>query len=133
MSSALGLLPTNGAEWRRVRTLLQKPANRTSISGLISSLNLVAEEFVEYMDRHFICVNKDDFLDHLNRVFLEMTGVVTFDTRYSPEPPPPWFQVCTLILQPSTHRRTTLNFKLVVSCEMQPLENPWIYSFKIDR
>ncbi|XP_023335363.1 cytochrome P450 302a1, mitochondrial [Eurytemora carolleeae] len=79
--STTGLLPTNGAEWRRVRTLLQKPANRTSISGLISSLNLVAEEFVEYMDRHFICVNKDDFLDHLNRVFLEMTGVVTFDTR----------------------------------------------------
>ena len=129
MSSALGLLPTNGAEWRRVRTLLQKPANRASISGLISSLNVVAEEFVEYMDRHFISVNKDDFLDHLNRAFLEMTGVVTFDTRYSPERP----QVCTLIMQPSTHRRTTLNFKLVVSCEMQPLENPWIYGFKIDR
>nr|QTW43643.1 CYP302A1 [Eurytemora affinis] len=79
--STTGLLPTNGAEWRRVRTLLQKPANKASISGLISSLNLVAEEFVEYMDRHFECVNKDDFLDHLNRVFLEMTGVVTFDAR----------------------------------------------------
>ena len=125
-------MPTNGAEWRRVRTLLQKPANRASISGLISSLNLVAEEFVEYMDRHFICVNKDDFLDHLNRVFLEMTGVVTFDTRYSPErcPRPPPTLVASVhshIMQPSTHRGTTLNFKLVISCEMQPLENPWIY------
>ena len=80
-SSAPGLLPTNGPEWKRVRTLLQKPANKASIFGLISSLNHVAEDFVQYVDHHFESVNKDDFLDHLNRVFLEMTGVVTFDKR----------------------------------------------------
>ena len=125
MSSDLGLLPTNGAEWRRVRTLLQKPANKASISGLISSLNLVAEEFVEYMDRHFECVNKDDFLDHLNRVFLEMTGVVTFDARYFPSsravsPGPPLVAsvhsyLATYILY-SIHRRTTfLHFTYVDS------------------
>ena len=77
-----GLLPTNGPEWKRIRTLLQKPvATATATANFLPQLANVSSDFMAYIEEQLNSINTHDFLPHINKVFLEMIGLITFDAR----------------------------------------------------
>jgi hypothetical protein len=63
------------------RSALERPiATALSSAAFIPALERVAGDAVLYLAAHTTRASAD-ILPHLNRIFMEMTGLVTFDTR----------------------------------------------------
>ncbi|XP_043269589.1 cytochrome P450 302a1, mitochondrial [Venturia canescens] len=75
-----GLLPTNGAEWWRIRKEFQKDLSKPRcIVNYVESADEVVSEFVELCGRQ----KHEDLLPLLSRLFLELTCLVAFDERFN--------------------------------------------------
>ncbi|XP_072396930.1 cytochrome P450 302a1, mitochondrial [Diabrotica undecimpunctata] len=75
-----GLLPTNGPEWFRIRSVFQRGLSIQSVKKFINSVNSIIQEWlihVESMENN----PELDFLPELSRLFLELTGQTTLDIR----------------------------------------------------
>uniref|UniRef100_A0A1I8Q2P9 Cytochrome P450 302a1, mitochondrial n=1 Tax=Stomoxys calcitrans TaxID=35570 RepID=A0A1I8Q2P9_STOCA len=80
-----GLLPTNGAEWWRLRSELQKEISAPkSVRSFLMAVDKVTKEFLRYLPKS----QEVDMLPKLSRLNLELTCLVTFGERlysFSPE------------------------------------------------
>ncbi|XP_065341570.1 cytochrome P450 302a1, mitochondrial [Cloeon dipterum] len=77
-----GLLPTNGPDWARLRTVFQKSLSRPqNVRMYIPMLDEVLTDFVKLIERTACRSPVDDFLHELSRLSLEQTGLVAFDER----------------------------------------------------
>ncbi|XP_025158048.1 cytochrome P450 302a1, mitochondrial isoform X2 [Harpegnathos saltator] len=73
-----GLLPTNGADWWRLRREFQKVLSKPrNVAEYLEDTDVVVQEFVKLCQLEKI----DDFLPLLSRLFLELTCLVAFDVR----------------------------------------------------
>ncbi|KAB0797767.1 hypothetical protein PPYR_08760 [Photinus pyralis] len=76
-----GLLPTNGPEWLRLRSVFQKGlSSPTAVQNFIPDVNDIIQEWLNRLQD--VC--KTPFLDYsheLSRLFLELTCFVTLDLR----------------------------------------------------
>ncbi|XP_065225941.1 cytochrome P450 302a1, mitochondrial-like [Planococcus citri] len=71
-----GLLPTNGPEWWRLRRIFQKDLNKIqNVRSYLSKSDYVIKDFMECR----ISKYQNDFLPELDRLYLELTGLVAFD------------------------------------------------------
>ncbi|NP_001036953.1 cytochrome P450 302A1 [Bombyx mori] len=78
-----GLLATNGPDWWRLRSIFQKNfTSPQSVKTHVSDTDNIAKEFVEWIKRDKVS-SKNDFLTFLNRLNLEIIGVVAFNERFN--------------------------------------------------
>ncbi|XP_066999639.2 cytochrome P450 302a1, mitochondrial [Anabrus simplex] len=76
-----GLLPTNGPEWWRLRSLFQKALSRPqNVKLYIKDTDTVMQQFVDVV-RKKAQTSPEDFLPLLSHVFLELVGLVAFDAQ----------------------------------------------------
>ena len=54
----------------------------SSVSSLKNVKPTFFQDVVTYMHQNLSSINNHDFLDDLNKIFMEVTGVVTLDHRY---------------------------------------------------
>lgn len=74
-----GLLPTNGPEWARLRQAAQKPLTPNVLATYIPQIDQAAQDFVEMLIEKGPDIG--DVLEELKKYFLEVTALVTLDTR----------------------------------------------------
>ncbi|XP_073840826.1 cytochrome P450 302a1, mitochondrial [Musca autumnalis] len=73
-----GLLPTNGAEWWRLRSELQKEISAPrNVRSYLLEIDAVTKEFLDYLPKS----ENVDMLPRLARLNLELTCLVTFGER----------------------------------------------------
>ncbi|KAI5631554.1 cytochrome p450 domain-containing protein [Phthorimaea operculella] len=78
-----GLLSTNGPEWWRLRSTFQKNfTSPQSVRGHVETTDGVVREFVSWIKEMKVSEN-DDFLAYLNRLNLEVIGLVAFNERFN--------------------------------------------------
>ena len=68
-----GLLPTNGQEWKRLRTAAQPPLSKKNIEKHIPAIDKATLDFIEMIGKQG---QVDDILEELKKYFLEITGIV---------------------------------------------------------
>ena len=79
-----GLLPTNGAEWQRIRAPLQKPLLGTlAASRFLPGLDALMREVVEWVGEHREALMERDMLPELEKIFMETTGLLVLERRLS--------------------------------------------------
>nr|ASO98051.1 cytochrome p450 CYP302A1 [Spodoptera exigua] len=77
-----GLLSTNGQEWWRLRSTFQKNfTSPKSVKSHVESTDIVIREFINWIKETNISHNQD-FLPFLNRLNLEVIGIVAFNERF---------------------------------------------------
>jgi len=79
-----GLLPTNGPQWHRIRSLAQKPLSIASPIITASAMERVARDFVRMLEEKSeqgCDLQQIDFLEELKKYFLEVTGVFALGVR----------------------------------------------------
>ncbi|XP_019873428.1 cytochrome P450 302a1, mitochondrial [Aethina tumida] len=75
-----GLLPTNGEEWSRIRTVLQK--GLSSPQSVLNFLQKVDEIVLEWLSNlHEVCNEHKDMLPELSRLYLEIIVMAVLDIR----------------------------------------------------
>nr|QLI62179.1 cytochrome P450 30 [Streltzoviella insularis] len=78
-----GLLSTNGPEWWRLRSTFQKNfTSPQSVKGHVEQTDQLMKEFIQFIK----CkknLHKEDFLPYLNRLNLEVIGMVAFNERFN--------------------------------------------------
>ncbi|KAI7815504.1 cytochrome p450 [Rhyzopertha dominica] len=77
-----GLLPTNGPEWWRLRSVFQRGlSSPAAVQNFLTPSNEVIQEWIE--DRLQVLCEKSnvDYLPELSRLFLELTCVAALDLR----------------------------------------------------
>ncbi|XP_023301139.2 cytochrome P450 302a1, mitochondrial [Lucilia cuprina] len=73
-----GLLPTNGTEWWRLRSELQKEISAPkSVRSFLLEVDEVTKEFIDYVPKN----ENIDILPKLTRLNLELTCLITFGER----------------------------------------------------
>ncbi|KAJ8909504.1 hypothetical protein NQ315_002450 [Exocentrus adspersus] len=76
-----GLLPTNGPEWFRIRTVFQKGlSSPSSVKNYLKDADTITREWLTGIEK----LNSKpsvDYLDELSRLFLELIGQVALDVR----------------------------------------------------
>ncbi|KAI5631963.1 cytochrome p450 domain-containing protein [Phthorimaea operculella] len=78
-----GLLSTNGPEWWRLRSTFQKNfTSPHSVREHVETTDGVVREFVSWIKEMKVSEN-DDFLAYLNRLNLEVIGLVAFNERFN--------------------------------------------------
>ncbi|KAJ2946948.1 hypothetical protein O0L34_g16295 [Tuta absoluta] len=78
-----GLLSTNGPEWWRLRSTFQKNfTSPQSVREHVETTDEVVREFVNWLKEMKVSEN-DDFLAYLNRLNLEVIGLVGFNERFN--------------------------------------------------
>ncbi|KAK7603222.1 hypothetical protein V9T40_003221 [Parthenolecanium corni] len=71
-----GLLPTNGPEWGRLRKIIQKDISKLqNVRVYLPNADKTIKRFL-YLRAYY---ETSDFLPELNRLFLELIGLVCFD------------------------------------------------------
>ncbi|EEB13546.1 cytochrome P450, putative [Pediculus humanus corporis] len=76
-----GLLPTNGPEWYRLRSFFQKGlSSPKNVRSYISQTNDIVDCFISHLGDSQSS-KTEDFINKLSRLFLEILGVVIFDSR----------------------------------------------------
>ncbi|GJQ70311.1 putative cytochrome p450 [Trypoxylus dichotomus] len=76
-----GLLPTNGPEWLRLRSVLQKGlSSPISVQNFLPSTNNIVQDWLLRIKELSQQPNVD-YLPELSRLFLELTCMVAFDLR----------------------------------------------------
>lgn len=76
-----GLLPTNGPEWFRIRSVFQKGlSSPTSVQNFLPGANDVVQEWLDQI-ADVETDAKNDYLPHISRLFLELTCLMAFDLR----------------------------------------------------
>ncbi|KAF4523004.1 hypothetical protein B566_EDAN007434 [Ephemera danica] len=79
--SSGGLLPTNGTEWWRLRTVLQRAISRPrNVKSYIPGTDVTLKQFLQLV-RSRVNKEPEDFMPELSRLFTEVTGLVAFDAR----------------------------------------------------
>uniref|UniRef100_A0A1B6KHD3 Cytochrome P450 302a1, mitochondrial n=1 Tax=Graphocephala atropunctata TaxID=36148 RepID=A0A1B6KHD3_9HEMI len=74
-----GVLLSEGAEWWRLRSVFQRNLNRIQdVRSHLSETDAIMREFIQFAARSS---DITDFLPKLSRLYLELTGMVTFSTR----------------------------------------------------
>ena len=68
-----GLLPTNGPEWKRLRTAAQPPLSKKNLEKHIPAIDQASLNFVEMIGTQ---ERVGDILEELKKYFLEITGIV---------------------------------------------------------
>ncbi|CAH0627188.1 unnamed protein product [Chrysodeixis includens] len=77
-----GLLSTNGPEWWRLRSTLQKNfTSPQSVKSHISYTDIVVQEFLQWIKEKNVS-HDEDFLPYLNRLNLEVIGTVAFNEQF---------------------------------------------------
>ncbi|KAJ8732093.1 hypothetical protein PYW08_014823 [Mythimna loreyi] len=77
-----GLLSTNGPEWWKLRSTFQKNfSSPQSVKNHIGKTDNVTTEFVQWIKDRNVSHN-EDFLPYLNRLNLEVIGIVAFNERF---------------------------------------------------
>ncbi|XP_030372024.1 cytochrome P450 302a1, mitochondrial [Scaptodrosophila lebanonensis] len=77
-----GLLPTNGEDWWRLRSELQKELSAPrSVRSFVPAVDEVTLEFMEYLKQQPETETGIDMLPKLTRLNLELTCLLTFGTR----------------------------------------------------
>ncbi|XP_044726569.1 cytochrome P450 302a1, mitochondrial-like [Chrysoperla carnea] len=81
--NSAGLLPTNGPEWYRLRSAIQKKISRVqNIKKYISSTNDVVNEFCQHIvELNTNRIVQNCYLPEFSRLSLELTCLVVFDER----------------------------------------------------
>nr|QZU75316.1 cytochrome P450 302a1 [Antheraea pernyi] len=78
-----GLLSTNGAEWWRLRSTFQKNfTSPHSVKAHVGNTDAVIKEFVQWIKNNKTS-HHEDFLLYLNKLNLEIIGVVAFNERFN--------------------------------------------------
>ncbi|XP_055606227.1 cytochrome P450 302a1, mitochondrial [Uranotaenia lowii] len=76
----VGLLPSQGLEWWRIRSELQKGlSSPQSVRNFLPLIDSVTKKFVGGIKPHAEGEEIDDFLPHLSRFSLEITCLLAFD------------------------------------------------------
>ncbi|XP_031769331.2 cytochrome P450 302a1, mitochondrial isoform X1 [Galleria mellonella] len=77
-----GLLSTNGPDWWRLRSTFQKNfTGPESVKSHVKTTDCVVKEFVHWIKEKKLSAH-EDFLFYLNRLNLEIIGVVAFNERF---------------------------------------------------
>ncbi|CAH2107407.1 unnamed protein product [Euphydryas editha] len=77
-----GLLSTNGPEWWRIRSTFQKNfSSPHNAKHYINDVDNITRKFVEWIKECKIS-SKEDFLPYLNRLYLEVIGVIAFNEHF---------------------------------------------------
>ena len=77
-----GLLPTNGQEWAKIRKPLQKPVTTAvAASNFIPCIDEVMKDAIKYIHESRETLSDRDFIYELEKIFMEVTGVITLDHR----------------------------------------------------
>ncbi|CAB3243679.1 unnamed protein product [Arctia plantaginis] len=83
-----GLLCTNGPEWWRLRSKFQKKfTSPQSVKSFVTSTDGIVTEFIKWIEAKKVS-HSEDFLPYLNKLNLEVIGMVAFNERFrsfSPE------------------------------------------------
>lgn len=80
-----GLLPTNGPNWNKLRSVLQKPLNIPQVAySYIPKMQAVTDDFIEQLQDDVMLADGrvPDLLPELRRWALESIGVLALDTRF---------------------------------------------------
>ncbi|CAH1104790.1 unnamed protein product [Psylliodes chrysocephalus] len=78
-----GLLPTNGPEWFRIRSVFQRGlSSPQAVKRFIHGSNDIIQEWLIMLDAMRKTPNLD-YLPELSRLFLELTGQNTLDIRFN--------------------------------------------------
>lgn len=78
-----GLLPTNGPEWFRIRSVFQKGLSSIqSVKRFLNGSDNIIQEWLIMLESMRKSPNLD-FLPELSRLFLELTGQNTLDIRFN--------------------------------------------------
>ncbi|XP_002009150.3 cytochrome P450 302a1, mitochondrial [Drosophila mojavensis] len=84
-----GLLPTNGPDWWRLRSQLQKELSAPrSVRNFVREVDAVTQEFLTFLEQSVEAGAAIDMLPKLTRLNLELTCLLTFGARiqsFSPE------------------------------------------------
>ncbi|XP_022918988.2 cytochrome P450 302a1, mitochondrial [Onthophagus taurus] len=76
-----GLLPTNGSDWLRLRSIFQKGlSSPKAVENFLPISNQVVQEWVLIV-KDLSKKESFDYLPQISRLFLELTGVAAFDIR----------------------------------------------------
>nr|CAH7756670.1 unnamed protein product [Callosobruchus chinensis] len=76
-----GLLPTNGPEWFRIRSVLQKNlSSPQAVKRFLKGSDEIIQEWIELIG-HAPGRDKNDYLSEISRLFLELTGYAMLDIR----------------------------------------------------
>lgn len=73
-----GLLPTNGAEWSRLRRVAQKPLRTPLDASFVQAIDQASCDFVHHLKN---LGEVHDILEELKTFFVEVTGIVLFGSR----------------------------------------------------
>ncbi|KAL0840422.1 hypothetical protein ABMA28_015678 [Loxostege sticticalis] len=77
-----GLLSTNGPEWWKLRSTFQKNfTSPQSVKVHVGSTDAIVQELVNFTRDSF--VEGEDFLPYLNRLNLEVIGLIAFNERFN--------------------------------------------------
>ncbi|CAH0558339.1 unnamed protein product [Brassicogethes aeneus] len=75
-----GLLPTNGAEWMRIRSVFQKGlSSPQSVENFLNSTDDIVQEWLSNIMN--VVNENEDFLPELSRLFLELIVMTVLDLR----------------------------------------------------
>ncbi|XP_068902541.1 cytochrome P450 302a1, mitochondrial-like isoform X2 [Tenebrio molitor] len=78
-----GLLPTNGPEWARIRTVFQKGlSGPKEAPNFIENSDKVITEWIDTRLKKILTKPDLDYLPELSRLFLELIGIAAFDIRF---------------------------------------------------
>ncbi|KPJ11353.1 Cytochrome P450 302a1, mitochondrial [Papilio machaon] len=78
-----GLLSTNGPDWWRLRSTFQKNfTGPQNAKQYVESADKIAREFVDWIKKSELS-HEEDFLKYLNRLNLEVIGVVAMNERFN--------------------------------------------------
>ncbi|KAJ0179934.1 hypothetical protein K1T71_004525 [Dendrolimus kikuchii] len=77
-----GLLATNGPDWWRLRSTFQKNfTSPQSVREHVRNTDIVTQEFIQWIKESNVSHNVD-FLPYLNKLNLEVIGMVAFNERF---------------------------------------------------
>ena len=74
-----GLLPTNGPEWWRLRSVAQRPLTMKNMNLHLKAIDDVSKDFVEMLKAK---EEIPDILEELKKYFAEVLGIVLFGERF---------------------------------------------------
>ncbi|CAH2014568.1 unnamed protein product [Acanthoscelides obtectus] len=76
-----GLLPTNGPEWFRIRSVLQKGlSSPQAVKRFLKGSDQIIQEWIEFIGQP-PKKHRNDYLPEISRLFLELTGYSMLDIR----------------------------------------------------